>query len=73
MNKPTAREAQAAYNRLEKATNNELAQVSKHVLGYDPWSLDAPKLILPSVTRARILLIFKTKLQKGEINFQKQE
>jgi len=73
MDKVRASEKEAAFARLEKANNAELAELAKHTLGYDPFVLDRRKLILPSVTRARILAIFREKIQTGKITFEKNE
>lgn len=73
MPKHTPREKEAAYHTLEKATNDELAQVAKHVLGYDPFELDKKKLILPSATRAQTLAILKTKIISNQMTFEKND
>jgi hypothetical protein len=73
MDKKTASQKEAAFARIEKATNQELAELSKHVLGYDPFALDKQKLILPSATRAKVIKIFKEKIQNNKIDFQKND
>lgn len=73
MSKLTPTQKEEAYKRLEKATNDELRAVAKHVLGYDAWDMDRKKLILPSVTRARVLSILKEKIQNDKIRFEKND
>lgn len=73
MDKKTTSEKEAAFKALEKANNIELAEIAKHTLGYNPFLIDRQKLILPSVTRARTLAIFKEKIQSGKMDFAKNE
>lgn len=71
--KHTPREKEGAYERLSKATNEELAQIAIHVLGYDPFVLDKRQLHLPSYTRARTLAILKAKIVTNQMTFKKNE
>lgn len=73
MDKVKASQKEAAFARLEKGTNDELAQMAQATLGYNPFKIDGAKLILPSHTRARILAIFKEKIQSGKLTFEKNE
>jgi len=67
----TAREKEAAFARLAKATNDELGLIAKNTLGYNPFEVD--RLALPSSTRAKLLSIFKDKIVKNQIKFEKHE
>lgn len=69
--KNTAREKEEAFGRLEKATNDELAAIAQATLGYNPFVVD--RFVLPSVTRAKLLKIFREKITTDKLTFEKNE
>lgn len=71
--KHTGREKEAAYKRLEKATNEELELISTHILGYNAFAQGRKELRLPSEVRGQVLKIIKAKLIMNQIDFQKHD
>lgn len=72
MNK-TATEKEAAYDRLSKASNEELRAIGKHVLGYDIFTLPVNRYALPSNVRAQLLAILKEKIINDKLTFTRDE